>query len=312
MNNPLQPFLDRFGIVILDGGLATQLERRGADLDDPLWSAKLLLENPDLIRGVHHDYLQAGADVITTASYQATFQELGQRGLNCTDAADVLRSSVLLAQQARDQFWFHADEHTGRLPPLVAASIGSYGAFLHDGSEYRGDYGLSVEQLVDFHRPRFDVLARSGADLLACETIPCLAEGRALVQLLREYSTTPAWLGFSCKDQEHVCHGERLADCILAAQAQPNVVACGINCTAPNLVSGLLRSINQVTSKPIIVYPNSGETWEAASRCWRGHGEASWTSLASQWRDLGARLIGGCCRTTPDDIAALRRCLERA
>lgn len=307
MKNPLQPFLDQRGIVILDGALATELERRGADLDDPLWSAKILLENPSLIRHVHYDYFIAGADVATSASYQATFQELAKRGLDATEAAGILRRSVQLAQEARAEFWKNPTHRQGRLFPLVAASIGCYGASLHDGSEYRGDYGLSVIQLVDFHRSRFDVLARSEADLLACETIPCLAEGEALIRLLKEYSQTPGWLSFSCRDEEHVCHGERLAECIAIAEGCANVVAVGVNCTPPQFVSGLLQSISGVTSKPILVYPNSGETWNAEARCWRGEASFDWSVRA--WRDLGARLIGGCCRTTPAHIAAIARAL---
>src|SRR5262245_45643450 len=170
-----QPYLSTAGIVILDGALATELERRGADLRDPLWSARVLLEQPALIRQVHLDYYRAGADVATTASYQATFQGLARRGLGHDDAADVLRSSVRLAQEARDLFWNDEANRRGRVRPLVAASVGCYGAFLADGAEFRGDYGLSVTELMDFHHQRLHVLALSGADLLACETVPCLA-----------------------------------------------------------------------------------------------------------------------------------------
>ena len=309
MNNPLQPFLDRFNVVILDGGLATELERRGANIDDPLWSAKLLLENPDLIRQVHYDYFMAGADVVTTATYQATFQELTKRGLDVTQATEVFHRAVQLAQEARDQFWQGADR-TNRLYPIVAASVGCYGAYLHDGSEYRGDYGLSAPQLVDFHRSRFDVLARSSADLVACETIPCLAEAEAIARLCDRYPEKPVWVSFSCKDEEHVCHGEPLAQCIALLEDRVNIVAVGINCTSPRFVSGLLRSIAGGTAKAIAVYPNSGETWDAEKKSWRGDASFDWTHAAREWHDLGARLIGGCCRTTPDHIARIARTLR--
>jgi homocysteine S-methyltransferase len=210
--NPLSPFFEAHDVVLLDGALATELERRGADLRDPLWSAKLLLENPAMIRQVHHDYYAAGADVATTASYQATIPGLMRRGLDRQQAAEMLRRSVILAQEARDDFWGLASNRTNRLRPLVAASIGCYGAYLHDGSEYRGDYGLTVQQLIDWHRPRLEILADSGADLIACETIPCLAEGEALVKLLAEFPQTFAWLSFSCRDEFRLCHGEWFAD----------------------------------------------------------------------------------------------------
>src|SRR5206468_3244428 len=214
------PFLGINGVVILDGALATELERRGADLRDPLWSAKLLLENPELIRQVHFDYYAAGADVATTASYQATIPGLMSRGLDRARAADVLRLSVTLAQQARDEYWQAG--RGGRFKPLVAASIGCYGAHLHDGSEYRGDYGLTVQQLIDWHRPRMEILAASGADLLACESVPCLAEAEALVKLLAEFPGVPAWLSFSCQDERRLCHGEKFAEAVELANASAN------------------------------------------------------------------------------------------
>jgi len=303
MMNPFTPFLEKRHVVVLDGALATELERRGADLRDTLWSAKLLLENPDLIRQVHHDYYVAGADVATTASYQATLQGLRLRGLYHEQADAVLRLSVKLAQQARDLFWQIDSNRQGRLKPLVAASVGCYGAYLHDGSEYCGDYGLSVQQLIDWHRPRLEILADTGADLIACETIPCLAEGDALVKLLSEFPHIPAWLSFSCRDERRLCHGESVVDAIQLASDTPSIVAAGVNCTAPRFVEGLLVSAAGNTHKPLVVYPNSGETWDAARHCWHGTTtDADWRECAKRWHSAGARLIGGCCRTTPDTI----------
>src|SRR5262249_10660921 len=208
MRDPFEPFLREFGVVILDGALATELERRGADLRDPLWSAKLLIEQPDVIRQVHLDYLRAGAAVVTSASYQATFAGFARRGLSAARAAELMTLSVRLAQEARAQLRRDSEQPVVRPLPLVAASVGRYGACLHDGSEYRGDYGLSAQELMDFHRPRLDALAHSGADLFACETIPCLTEAEALVRLLADYPDMPAWLSFSCRDEQSVCHGE--------------------------------------------------------------------------------------------------------
>jgi homocysteine S-methyltransferase len=308
MINPIRPFLEKTGVVILDGALATELERRGANLDDPLWSARMLLDGPDLIRQIHLDYFRAGADVATSASYQASFAGFARRGLNQAQAAELMVRSVRLAQEARDLFWSETTQ--GRLRPLVAASVGCYGATLHDGSEYRGDYGLTVAQLVDFHRPRLEILANSGADLLACETIPCLIEVEALARLLPEFGL-PAWISFSCKDDEHVCHGERLADCLALADACDQVVALGINCTPPHLIAGLLASVTDVTPKPLVAYPNSGESWDAQARCWRGENSASdWAQAARLWYAAGARLIGGCCRTAPEDIRQMALALK--
>lgn len=307
--DPLQPLLARKPVVILDGALATELERRGADLKDPLWSAKLLLEEPALIRQLHYDYFVAGADIAITASYQASFPGLAARGLGAEQSADLMRLSVQLATQARDHYHNqHADNLTTQRPLLIAASVGPYGAYLHDGSEYRGDYGVTVEQLMAWHRPRLSVLATSGADLLACETIPSFAEGEALVRLLAEFPDTAAWLSFSCADGEHVCHGERFADCVAMAAASPQLVAIGVNCTPPRYIESLLQEAAAVTPKPLLTYPNSGEHWNAATQCWQpGSGVADFAAAAQRWHSAGARLIGGCCRTTPDDIAALAR-----
>lgn len=299
--------------LVLDGALGTELARRGADIADPLWSARLLIEDPALIREVHLDYFRAGADVATTATYQATFEGFARRGIGHDEAARLMRLAVSLALEARDQFWREAQADAAtprRSRPLVAASVGTYGAMLADGSEYRGQYGLTEQQLMDFHRPRLQVLAGSGADLLACETVPCLVEAVALARLLQEVPGTEAWISFSCRDGETVSEGQPFADCVAALDGIDAVAAIGINCTAPQHVDSLVRIARGNTAKPIVVYPNSGETYDAAHAAWHGAAQPGGEALASaalRWSAAGARLIGGCCRTTPADISALCR-----
>ena len=306
MINPLQPFIDAQGVVLLDGALATELERRGADLNDPLWSAKILLESPDLIRDVHREYFDAGADVATTASYQATFEGLARRGLSESEAADLIRLSVELAQEARAEFWAKEATREGRLRPIIAGSVGSYGAYLADGSEYSGDYGLSRDELIAFHRPRIEVLADAGIDILACETIPSLHEAEALAALLAEFPGLPAWVSFSCRDESHVGEGAPLVDCAAVLQRCNNVVAIGINCTPPRYIGGLVNALAGVTDKAILTYPTSGETWNAKTRSWSEHpGPPDFLEAARVWYEAGARGIGGCCRTTPQTIRRL-------
>lgn len=302
----LQDFLNRRPLVILDGALGTELERRGADIKDPLWSAKLLLEQPDLIRQVHLDYFKSGADVATTSSYQATFEAFSRRGLSHEDTAKLMRLSVELAVQARDEFWADPANCAGRSKPVIAASVGPYGAMLANGSEYTGNYGLDEAALMDFHRPRLAVLAGAGADLLACETIPCLAEARALARLLAEFPNTAAWISFSCRDGEHNSQGERMADCVAALDGFDQVVAIGVNCTAPEHIPRLIETMQPRTRKPLLVYPNTGEHYDATHKTWHGDASAShFAEQASHWHARGARLIGGCCRTRPDDIQAI-------
>lgn len=287
------PFWQRFGPgpVILDGGLATELERRGADLRDPLWSAKLLLEDPGLIRRVHAAYVAAGADVATTATYQLSFEGFAQRGLSREQTMDAIRLSVRLAREAG--------------PTLVAASVGPYGAFLADGSEFRGDYGLSIRQLMDWHRPRLEILADSGADLLACETIPCQVEAEALVRLLEDFPRTRAWFSFSCRNHRLVSHGETLTACAAVVNDCPNAVAFGVNCTAPQFVEGLLQSVVGAARRPLLAYPNLGGVWDGKEHAWRGGEEWDWAAAGRRWLAAGAQLIGGCCRTTPAHIQQL-------
>jgi homocysteine S-methyltransferase len=304
--NPITSILDEYGLLILDGAMATELERHGCDLRDPLWSAKVLIEAPQLIKRVHADYFAAGADCAITSTYQATFQGFAQRGLSEADAADLMRLAVRLAIEARDEFWADATNRAGRPKPLVAASIGPYGAFLADGSEYSGDYGLTEDELMDFHRPRLSVLARSDADLLACETIPCLVEARALARLLVEYPDRVAWFSFSARDSAHTRHGERLVDCARWLDRYGQVAAIGVNCTAPRYIADLVGAVRAATAKPIVAYPNSGELYRADVHTWTGAGEiAAFAEQASAWYHRGARLIGGCCRTTPEQIRAL-------
>jgi homocysteine S-methyltransferase len=309
MPDPFHPFLEREGFAVLDGALATELERRGAELRDPLWSAKLLLEDPALIRQVHYDYFAAGADVATTATYQATFAGFAARGIDAARAAELMRLSVRLAQEGREEFWSNSAHRARRLRPLVAASIGCYGASLHDGSEYRGDYGVSQRELMDFHRPRLEVLATSGADLIAFETIPCQIEGEAILRLVEEFPGIPAWLSFSCRDEGHVCHGEPFADCVALANEREEIVAVGLNCTAPRLVESLLHAARSATKKPLLAYPNSGESWDQATWRWRPGAGVDFAEAAPRWLAAGARLIGGCCRTTPDDIRRIAQAL---
>ena len=311
--NPLAPVLDDGGVLVLDGGLATELERSGLDLDHPLWSARVLRDAPEAITAVHRAYLEAGADCITTASYQATFEGFAREGLSHSEAAQLLRRSVDLALAARDTFWAEPENRQGRQRPIVAASVGPYGAYLANGAEYTGAYDLGEAELVAFHRERFKLLAGSGADLLACETIPSAFEARALAQLLGETPGAVAWLSFSCRDGERISDGTPFVDCVRALASHPQVVALGVNCTAPRFVEGLLRAAASVTTMPLVTYPNSGERYEAATRRWLGTSSAEdWGVSGQVWRDAGARLIGGCCRTGPGHIRKLRAAVSGA
>lgn len=281
------------GIVISDGGLATELESRGYELGGGLWSARLLADDPDAIRSVHAAYFAAGARIATTASYQASIDGFVGRGGDRAEAVELLRRSVRLAAEARAAL----PEPAGR---WVAASVGPYGAALADGSEYRGRYGLSADRLADWHRPRLEVLAGAGADVIALETVPDLVEAEALVRLVGQTGVR-AWLSYTIEGVRTRA-GQPLAEAFALAEA-PGIVAVGVNCCDPADVPEAIATARSVTSRPVIVYPNSGERWE-------GHwtGSIGYTAAAAQgWIDAGARVVGGCCRVGPDLIANLTK-----
>ena len=315
INTKLSRMLADGATLTVDGALATELEAHGCDLEDPLWSAKVLLEQPHLVRCVHRDYFRAGAAVAITASYQATTLGFARRGLGKEVALDRVALSVRLADEARREYLV---ENPDAGPLLVAGSVGPYGAYLADGSEYRGDYLLSPNEFLEFHRPRISALVDAGADFLACETLPSLPEAQALLALLEEFDVE-AWLSFTLRDGGHISDGTPLAQVAKLCREQPLAVAIGVNCVPLELVSPALEALGSATETPLIAYPNSGERYDAVTKTWgpaaagdRPAGPHSRTPLSLAegtpiWRELGARLVGGCCRTTPHDIAAVAR-----
>ncbi|MGQ4429118.1 MULTISPECIES: homocysteine S-methyltransferase [unclassified Streptomyces] len=299
------PFTDALaaGTLVLDGGLSNQLGAAGHDLSDELWSARLLADRPEAITEAHLAYFEAGADVAITSSYQASFEGFAKRGIKRERAAELIALSVELALDAAVE----AGRRGIRRRLYVAASVGPYGAMLADGSEYRGRYGLSVAELEAFHRPRMEVLAAVGPDVLALETIPDTAEAEALLRAARGLGV-PAWLSYSIAG-DRTRAGQPLEEAFALAAEADEIVAVGVNCCAPEDVEGAVETAARVTGKPVVVYPNSGETWDAEARAWTGRS----TFTAEQvegWRDSGARLIGGCCRVGPGAITSIARTLD--
>lgn len=284
--------------VVLDGGMSNQLESAGHDLSDELWSARLLRDRPEAVTEAHLAYYLAGASVAITASYQATFQGFGKAGLSEAETAELLRLSVRLAREAAEQ----AAAKGVTRPLWVAASVGPYGAMLADGSEYRGRYGLTVDELERFHRPRLEVLAGAAPDVLALETVPDADEARALLRAVRGLGV-PAWLSYSVAGTRTRA-GQPLEEAFALAADADEVIAVGVNCCVPEDADRAVQIAARVTGKPVVVYPNSGESWDGAARGWQG--DATFTpSRVTTWTASGARLVGGCCRVGPTGIAAL-------
>ncbi|MGW0331060.1 homocysteine S-methyltransferase [Streptomyces sp. NPDC003011] len=293
------------GTVVLDGGLSNQLESAGHDLSDALWSARLLAERPGALTEAHLGYFLAGADVAITASYQATFEGFAGRGIGRERAAELLGLSVALARDAARR----ARAEGVTRPLWVAASAGPYGAMLADGSEYRGRYGLSVAELETFHRPRLEVLAAAGPDVLALETVPDADEAEALLRAVRGLGV-PAWLSYSVAG-DRTRAGQPLEEAFALAADADEVIAVGVNCCAPGDVDGAVETAARVTGKPVVVYPNSGETWDAGARAWAGRSSFAPEEVRG-WRASGARLIGGCCRVGPEAITSIAGALRPA
>ena len=298
--------------LILDGGLATELEADGFDLNHPLWSAKVLIETPEAVRAVHARFLAAGADCIISATYQASFPGLARYGLPDKEAERLFRFAVELAAEERNRFWRDPANREGRRRPLVAASIGPYGAFLADGSEYTGDYRADDAALAAFHWRRLELLARSGADLLAVETIPSAREGRVLRRLLeRLENPPPAWLSFTCRDGARLSDGTPVEEIATDLDACARIHWIGVNCTAAKHLATLIPRFREATGKPVVAYPNGDGRWDPVRKVWETPAEtADLPKLAPEWRRLGAALIGGCCRTRPKDIRGIREALR--
>jgi homocysteine S-methyltransferase len=286
----------RAGPVVIDGGLATQLEAQGHNLNSALWSAKLLHDDPQAIVQAHLAYFAAGAQVATTASYQASIDGFVRAGIPKSQAVQLIKRSVRLAEQARASSPNDQDR-------WIAGSVGPYGAALADGSEYRGDYELSVQELRNWHRPRIQLLSEAGADILALETIPCLIEVEALLAEI-DGSGQPCWLSITCSgDQTRA--GEPAVEAFSLAREVDEIVAVGVNCIDPDDAYALVRIASETAAKPVVIYPNSGERWDAATKAWTGPARFQADGV-QDWLGAGARLVGGCCRVGPTQIKAIR------
>ena len=309
-NNPIKTLLEQKKHIVIDGALASELQRRGCDLNDSLWSAKVLIEQPKLIQQVHYDYFVAGADCAITASYQATPMGFAKKGIELEESIKLIKTSVKLAQQAKMQYLNDIKQDKAL---LIAGSVGPYGAYLANGSEYTGDYQLSESEFIAFHKDRVAALIDAGVDILACETMPSFLEIKALAKLIQQFPMVNCWFSLTLKDQKHISDGTPLTEVIEYLNSIEQIVSVGINCIALEKVTPALEVLSKLTSKPLIVYPNSGEQYDPTTKQWHKNHDHNCT-FANQldvWINLGAKLIGGCCQTTPDDIVEIHQLLNK-
>ncbi|AVK64753.1 homocysteine S-methyltransferase [Lactobacillus sp. CBA3606] len=290
----------KMGPVVLDGAMATELEKRGVATDSALWSATAMLTKPAAITAVHQSYFAAGAQIAITNTYQANVPAFEAAGIPAAQARQLIQSAVQLANQARDDYAEQHADFTG----IVAGSIGSYGAYLADGSEYTGHYQLTAQAYQAFHRERLELMMAVGVDTLALETMPNFKEVQALVRLVTTtYPTQPYWVSFSIRDAQTLCDGTSLAKAARWVAAQPNVVAVGVNCTTLENIEPALQTLRAAVTVPLIVYPNSGDEYDPMTKTWQSTTLShQFSSFVPAWLAAGAQIIGGCCRTTPTDI----------
>ena len=293
MNNC--PFV-RDPFTVIDGGLSTALELLGADISGPLWTARTVIDDPDLLERAHRSFVEAGADIIATASYQCGTKQFEAIGLSSKEARDALASTTTIARRAVEG-----------TSVAVAASVGPFGASLANGSEYNGRYGVEWQQVEDYHREKLAILVDSGADLIAIETIPLADEALLIAEILEELGAPPAWFSFGFADETQTYGLDAVDKAVLSVAGYADLVAIGMNCTHPRYVDSLLASMSELVSGiPLIVYPNHGREWDAVARCWIGDSMSiSAVETVKRWVDLGARFIGGCCGIGPEDIAHL-------
>lgn len=303
MRNSFEKVLNETKIMIADGAMATELEGKGCDLNNALWSAVVLANTPQLIKEVHMDYFEAGADCGMSASYQATIPGFMNHGYTQAEAESLIKRAIDVLSEARDEWWDAKGKAEGRAYPIVSGAVGPYGAFLSDGSEYTGNYRISKDDLITFHKRRLEILWEAGADILAHETIPCLEEAIVLAEITQEIGAE-CWMSFSCKNETEISEGTKIAEAAKALEDFACVKAIGINCTAPEYVSSLIKEIKSVSSKAVIVYPNSGEDFDAVTKTWSGLASGkTYGDWAAEWIESGATIVGGCCRTTPANIS---------
>jgi len=305
--NMVERILSEYPFIILDGGLATELEKKGYNLKDHLWSAKIIAEDPDAVKDIHLSYLDAGADCIITSSYQATVPGFMSAGYSLKEAVTLIGKSVKIANDAIRIFNETSPDMSRRPAPFAAASAGCYGAFLANGSEYRGDYHLDPGSYKNFHRERVDILINAGAEIIAFETFPSMEEASAVADLMEEYNGVDYWIVFTVKDAMSTSHGDNFKKCLQLLHGRKNIIAAGINCSSPEFISPALDSLDSELKKNFAAYPNSGEHYHTDCSCWEDDPTSSdYGRLAREWYSKGAVLIGGCCRTGPSDIEKIK------
>ncbi len=306
MKQTIENLLKQKSVIINDGAMSTELQTMGFDLNNKLWTATILRENPEAIKDVHLNYLNVGANCIISNTYQASIAGFMKSGCTYEESVELIELSIKLLNDARDE-WY---KNSSQIYPLVVGSIGPYGAFLADGSEYNGQYGVSIDLVKEFHKERLEIVWNAGVDLLAIETIPSLEEAILLAELTENIGAS-AWITFSCKDGMHNSEGTLISECVKQLENYNCIKAIGVNCVKPKYVTSLVEEIKKYTTKPIVVYANLGSTYDPINKVWLNDSDnKEYTDYALEWKQAGVKVIGGCCGVSSQDIAKLTKILN--
>lgn len=312
MKASLNEILEKNRIMVIDGSMSTALEALGADNSSALWTAGTLAKQPELVKQVHLDYFRAGADCGITCSYQATIPGLTEHGYTLSEAERIIADSVRIFLEARDEWWDSEGRAAGRVYPLCLAGIGPYGAYLADGSEYRGKYGVSDSVLHDFHRRRIEILQQAGADIILIETQPSLREAVIEAEICESLGAD-YWISFSCRDGMRINEGDMIRDCAKElSDGYPGLRMIGVNCSKPEHIVSLIHELRSATDIPVGVYPNSGLTYDAVTKTWtKPEGQLDFGAYALEYMKAGALAVGGCCTTTCEHIRQTAEAREK-
>jgi len=308
----IQEVLDKNGIMVIDGSMSTVLEALGANTKSSLWTAAVLAEQPELVKQVHLDYFRAGADCGITCSYQATIPGLTAHGYSVEEAERIIADSVRVFLEARDEWWEEEGREAGRVYPVCLAGIGPYGAYLADGSEYRGNYGVDDQTLYDFHRRRMEILAEAGADVFLIETQPSLKEAIIEAQIAEDLGID-YWISFSCRDGLRINEGDLIRDCATElSMGHPGLRMIGVNCSKPEYIVSLIHELRNATGLPVGVYPNSGLVYDPVTKTWtEPEGQLDFGAYALEYMKAGAAAVGGCCTTDAGHIRQVAEMRDR-
>lgn len=283
--------------AVLDGGLSFPLEEKKIRMNTNLWTAELLISKPELIREVHINYIDSGAKIITTSSYQASFKSLKKRGYSEIQSKNIILKSVEIVEEIKKNY-------NNKI--IIAASIGPYGSYLADGSEYVGNYDINEETFFDFYKKKVDLLDSSSADVLAFETIPSYKEAKVISKILKE-TKKQSWISFSCKNQKEISDGTKLEKCCEYLNNHSKIFGVGVNCTSPKYISKLISILKRkLKNKKIIIYPNSGEIYDGKNKNWIGNSNITFESYIDEWLNLGVDILGGCCRVGTKEIKKIK------